>query len=442
MPKYFISYRQSDRMWSEWIAWYLEGDGESECYLQAWDFHPGANFVVEMDRAIKESERTIIVLSPSYLEGAFTRPEWTAAFSDDPDGAKRRLVPVRVAECEPRGLLKNIVYIDLVGVLDEQQAVSRLLGGLKPKRPRDKPQWPPEAAPATITPYFPNDPASRILEKYREIITHEFETATQRLRNPDPSSNTCTLLFGMNFPFGTDRAVQEVSRCAVLYDVREFLSATVGKFHAPGSQWTDSFIPHIVYKAASTRWRILVAAVGAGLPASKESILFLPLLRGLQAWKDVTPIPEKLSKIATAYAYGKPDARDFNVLEDLLFYLGAACGNHGVRIEDLLAEEQKNYRHVGRRPREDRHEREFVHIKEVQIYFRDQPGSYESLLKALAIHKINIFSSSSWTLLVGRVACSRLKVSLPPDLSDEQLHSVFEQPLKEGAVYRFELVND
>ena len=39
-----------------------------------------------------------------------------AAFAQDPTGKKRKLIPVRVAECALTGLLAPIVYIDLIGL--------------------------------------------------------------------------------------------------------------------------------------------------------------------------------------------------------------------------------------------------------------------------------------------------------------------------------------
>jgi len=35
-----------------------------------------------------------MVLSPDYLKSQFASPEWAAAFADDPQGLKRKLVPV------------------------------------------------------------------------------------------------------------------------------------------------------------------------------------------------------------------------------------------------------------------------------------------------------------------------------------------------------------
>ena len=52
-----------------------------------------------------------------YLESSFTQPEWAAAFAQDPQGKKQKLVPIRIAACELTGLLAPIVYLDFVGFL-------------------------------------------------------------------------------------------------------------------------------------------------------------------------------------------------------------------------------------------------------------------------------------------------------------------------------------
>jgi len=74
MPDFFISYNKADRNWAEWIAWQLEDAGYTTV-LQAWDFRPGSNFVLEMQQASAQAARTIAVLSPDYLASRFTQPE-------------------------------------------------------------------------------------------------------------------------------------------------------------------------------------------------------------------------------------------------------------------------------------------------------------------------------------------------------------------------------
>src|SRR6266849_912235 len=100
---FFISYTSADRSWAEWIAWHLEDAGYTTV-IQAWDFRPGSNFVLEMQKGAQEAERTIAVLSQNYLTARFTQHEWAAAFAQDPTGENGTLVPVRVADCELKGL--------------------------------------------------------------------------------------------------------------------------------------------------------------------------------------------------------------------------------------------------------------------------------------------------------------------------------------------------
>lgn len=135
---FFISYNRADKQWAEWIAWTLEEAGQTVS-IQAWDFRPGGNFVLDMQRAAAASDKTIAVLSESYLKSSFTQPEWAAAFVDDPQSLNRKLLPVRVKACQPTGLLKPIVYVDLVG-LSQAEAKTALLEAL---RERVKPDHPP-----------------------------------------------------------------------------------------------------------------------------------------------------------------------------------------------------------------------------------------------------------------------------------------------------------
>ncbi len=151
---FFISYNKADRRWAEWIAWQLE-EANYSTILQAWDFQPGTNFVLEMDRGARIARSTIAVLSADYLNSEYTRPEWAAAFRRDPKSEQRALLPVRVQKCEVEGLLGAIIYFDLVD-LDEVSARETLLAGVR--RERSKPD---------IAPSFPGAAQHTLLEPQR-----------------------------------------------------------------------------------------------------------------------------------------------------------------------------------------------------------------------------------------------------------------------------------
>jgi tetratricopeptide (TPR) repeat protein len=186
LKDFFISYTSADRHWAEWIAWQLEEAGYS-VDIQVWDFQPSHDFIAEMDRASREAERTLAVLTSRYFESRFTQAEWSVAF------AKGNLLPVRVADFDLEGLLSVRVYIDLVGK-DEEQAKEALLTGVKTgrKKPTAPPSFPPpRSAERTVIeqPRFPgalppiwNVPHQRnpnfvgrddLLDGIRETLTSE-----------------------------------------------------------------------------------------------------------------------------------------------------------------------------------------------------------------------------------------------------------------------------
>lgn len=139
---YFISYATDDASWAVWLGWIIEEGGRS-VILQEWDFAPGSNFVLEMDRAARESEHTIAVLTPNYLASHYTHPEWAAAFAQDSAGMDKALIPIRVEECVLEGLLAQVVHVDLVGRgEDEARAVISQVLSESRMKPVDRPAYP------------------------------------------------------------------------------------------------------------------------------------------------------------------------------------------------------------------------------------------------------------------------------------------------------------
>ncbi|WP_367127137.1 FxSxx-COOH system tetratricopeptide repeat protein [Saccharothrix sp. HUAS TT1] len=146
---FFVSCAGADRAWAEWIAWQLEGDGH-RVLVQAWDFVPGSNWVDRLHDAVQGAERTIAVLSSAYLSSAYGRAEWQAAWRDDPLGERRKLIVLRVEDCERPGLLGSATSEDLFGLAEPaaaqrlRQAVrGALTGRAKPAAPPAFPGAPP-----------------------------------------------------------------------------------------------------------------------------------------------------------------------------------------------------------------------------------------------------------------------------------------------------------
>ena len=85
----------------------------------------------------------IAVLSAHYLHSAWCLKESLTNLAGDAAGDNNRLIPVRIVECKPDGLLKTRTYIDLLG-LAEDRAKAELLTKIKGTRlkPRQAPAFP------------------------------------------------------------------------------------------------------------------------------------------------------------------------------------------------------------------------------------------------------------------------------------------------------------
>ena len=116
---FFVSYTGVDEAWATWVAEQLEAAGV-EARVQAWDSPAGSNFVSWISQQMAAAERTIALCSASYFESHWGTQEWSGALAD------RKVVPLRVAECELPDVFKTISYKDLFGV-GEATARRRLL---------------------------------------------------------------------------------------------------------------------------------------------------------------------------------------------------------------------------------------------------------------------------------------------------------------------------
>jgi hypothetical protein len=150
---FFVSYTAADRAWAEWIAWQLEAVGYRVLF-QAWDFVPGSHWTTRMREGITGADRTLAVVSSAYLRSVYGQAEWEATYRRDPTGFARRLVPIRVEECEAPDLLGGVVSLDLFGSSADAarrhllERVAEALAGRA--KPSTEPSFPdqPGAAPA------------------------------------------------------------------------------------------------------------------------------------------------------------------------------------------------------------------------------------------------------------------------------------------------------
>lgn len=115
----FISYSSRDATWVRGeLLPRLERHGLRVC-IDYRDFEIGVPSVEEMQRAVQRSQHTLLVLTPNYVNSAWTKFETLMLQTLDPANRKRRLIPLLKTACDLPLRLQPFTHVDF----------------------RDEPQW-------------------------------------------------------------------------------------------------------------------------------------------------------------------------------------------------------------------------------------------------------------------------------------------------------------
>jgi hypothetical protein len=123
----FISYSHRDAEWvRNWLLPRLERAGLSVC-IDFRDFQIGVPSLVNMERAAERSQRTLLVLTPNWVQSEWTNFEALMIQTQDPVGLRRRMLPLMLEECVLPGRLTIFTYADFRERENWEAEVSRLL---------------------------------------------------------------------------------------------------------------------------------------------------------------------------------------------------------------------------------------------------------------------------------------------------------------------------
>lgn len=136
----FISYSHKDAVWvSGWLLPHLEAKGIRVC-IDARDFDAGVPIVQEIERVVTNSAKTLVVLSPNYLESEWGAFENVMVQTMDPAARQRRLLPLLVTPCELPLRLKQLIYVDFSNPALAQFSLNRVIAAIKPaNNPLERP---------------------------------------------------------------------------------------------------------------------------------------------------------------------------------------------------------------------------------------------------------------------------------------------------------------
>ena len=171
----FISYSHRDASWvQDWLLPQLEAAKARVC-IDFRDFEPGAPSITEMERAVLQSRKTLLVLTPNYLDSAWTEFENILAQTLDPAARQRRLLPLLLEPCALPLRISSLTYLDFTRPDRTDFQLKRLLSSLAAEMPATTDAASRPATDTVVSPSSPTQMADWNLSAIRELLTVAFD---------------------------------------------------------------------------------------------------------------------------------------------------------------------------------------------------------------------------------------------------------------------------
>ncbi|MBD3340650.1 MAG: TIR domain-containing protein [Candidatus Lokiarchaeota archaeon] len=127
----FISYSHKNQ---DWVYTHLLKRLEREDFricIDFRDFRIGAPLIKEMERAIIQSKKILLIFSPEYLSGEWTEFECVISQAIDPAARERRILPIMYRYCDLPLRISNLIYLDFTDQNNLEHQLNRLIATLK-----------------------------------------------------------------------------------------------------------------------------------------------------------------------------------------------------------------------------------------------------------------------------------------------------------------------
>ena len=127
----FISYSHRDKNWVQgWLLSRLERAGLRVC-IDFRDFEPGLPSLVNMENAVERSRKTLIVLTPAWVESEWAIFENLLIQTDDPAGRRARMIPLWLKPCKPPKRIAILTYVDFTQPVEAEFQLQRLVAAIR-----------------------------------------------------------------------------------------------------------------------------------------------------------------------------------------------------------------------------------------------------------------------------------------------------------------------
>ncbi len=131
MHKIFISYSSKNAEWvKNWLVPKIESQGVP-AHVDYRDFEIGVPSVINMERAVEQCAKTILVFTPDWVNSEWTQFEGLMLQTQDPIGLRKRILPLMLADCALPPRLKIFTYADFKNKNDWDSQFERLIAQVK-----------------------------------------------------------------------------------------------------------------------------------------------------------------------------------------------------------------------------------------------------------------------------------------------------------------------
>lgn len=126
----FISYSHHDHDWVwDWLLPRLEAAGLAVC-IDERDFDIGVPSLVNMEQAVERSGKTLLVITPAWVNSEWTAFESLLVQGSDPAGRRARMLPLVREQTDMPPRIRMLTYVDFTREANWEKQLARLLGAL------------------------------------------------------------------------------------------------------------------------------------------------------------------------------------------------------------------------------------------------------------------------------------------------------------------------
>jgi hypothetical protein len=122
----FVSYSHRNQDWVRgWLVPQLKHAGLRVC-IDHESFALGAPIITEIERAVLQSRKTLLVLTPEYMQSGWTEFENLLVQTSDPASHQRRLILALLRDCELPPRIRALVPMDFTQSEEHTEQIVRL----------------------------------------------------------------------------------------------------------------------------------------------------------------------------------------------------------------------------------------------------------------------------------------------------------------------------